>query len=82
METFFTRKINIASWLFLSFYCTGLVLNLFSCFVGFWMIKGFLYSLGNTVIFMSALMYALGLTLFDCFVISAPAQIDLDFLFA
>ena len=45
------------------------------------MIKGYLYSLGNTVIFMSALMYALGLTLFDCFVISAPAQIDLEFLF-
>lgn len=45
------------------------------------MIKGYLYSLGNTVIFMSALMYALGFTLFNCFVVSAPAQIDLDFLY-
>jgi hypothetical protein len=82
METYFSRRISIGSWLFLVFYCTGLVLNLFSCFVGFWMIKGYLYSLGNTVIFMSALMYALGLTLFNCFVISAPAQIDLVFKYA
>jgi hypothetical protein len=61
LEDFFKNNVRWASCFFMLFYGFGSLLNMFSCFIGVWMIKGYMYGLGNAMIFMSAMFYFLGL---------------------
>jgi len=57
----------------------GCFLNVFGCFITFWMIRGYAYSLGNAVIFLTALFYILGIIQFEIFLTSNPDTITVEF---
>jgi hypothetical protein len=72
LQYFFKTNVRSASWFFLMLYGFGGFLNVFSVFIGVWMIKGYMYGLGNAMILFSAVFYLIGLLQFEFFMLATP----------
>ena len=58
---FWQSNVSYASFFFLLVYGFGFFCNCLGCLAAFWMIRGYVYGLGNAVCFGAALFYLVGL---------------------
>lgn len=61
LNSFWQSNVSYASFFFLLVYGFGFFCNCLGCLAAFWMIRGYVYGLGNAVCFGAALFYLLGL---------------------